>query len=129
MQTQTGQLVGTLPYMSPEQAGGDADQIDTRARRLFAPGVLALSNCLSARTCRMQVLEAGRSPEAGKADHICETGTDATEQTSNRGFRGDVETILSPKHWRRKRSAASTGQRRRAWRREQSRAFPELTGR
>src|SRR5207244_1157252 len=38
MQTDVGQIVGTLPYMSPEQAGGNPDEIDTRSD-VYALGV------------------------------------------------------------------------------------------
>ena len=31
MGTDLGQLVGTLPYMSPEQVGGDPLELDTRS--------------------------------------------------------------------------------------------------
>ena len=37
--TRDGQLVGTLPYMSPEQVSGDASEIDTRSD-VYALGVL-----------------------------------------------------------------------------------------
>jgi WD40 repeat protein/serine/threonine protein kinase len=37
--TRAGQLVGTLPYMSPEQVSGDAREIDTRSD-VYALGVL-----------------------------------------------------------------------------------------
>jgi len=37
--TRAGQLVGTLPYMSPEQVSGDASEVDTRSD-VYALGVL-----------------------------------------------------------------------------------------
>ncbi|MEL7474309.1 MAG: serine/threonine-protein kinase, partial [Planctomycetota bacterium] len=40
MQTDIGQLVGTIPYMSPEQAGGDPAALDTRSD-IYALGVVA----------------------------------------------------------------------------------------
>lgn len=40
MRTEVGQIVGTLAYMSPEQASGDSCEVDTRAD-VYALGVLA----------------------------------------------------------------------------------------
>jgi WD40 repeat protein/serine/threonine protein kinase len=37
--TRAGQLIGTLPYMSPEQVSGDASEVDTRSD-VYALGVL-----------------------------------------------------------------------------------------
>ncbi len=40
LQTDIGQLIGTIPYMSPEQAAGDPDDLDTRSD-VYALGVVA----------------------------------------------------------------------------------------
>jgi tetratricopeptide (TPR) repeat protein len=40
VRTNVGQLIGTIPYMSPEQAAGDPDELDTRSD-VYALGVLA----------------------------------------------------------------------------------------
>ena len=87
MGTDLGQLVGTLPYMSPEQVGADPLDLDTRSD-VYALGVILFE------------LLAGHRPYP-----IGRTLTDAartiTEEeppklgTLNRAWRGDVETIAA----------------------------------
>ena len=88
MNTSAGQILGTIPYMSPEQASGDIAAIDTRSD-IFALGVV-LYEVLTGRLPRdvtgKSFIEALRlireqDPELlGKID---------------RTLRGDVETIVA----------------------------------
>ncbi|MEE9128843.1 MAG: serine/threonine-protein kinase [Phycisphaerales bacterium] len=88
IQTDVGQLLGTIPYMSPEQAGGDVTELDTRSD-VYALGVLGYE------------LLAGRLPYELKNKMIHEAvrvirEDDPTPLSSiNRVFRGDVETIIA----------------------------------
>ena len=85
--TGTGQLLGTLPYMSPEQVSGDPTRVDFRCD-IYALGVLAYELLtdrlpLDVRDCPV--------PEATLI--IREQDPDALS-TSSREFRGDLETIV-----------------------------------
>jgi serine/threonine protein kinase len=88
LHTGLGQLLGTLAYMSPEQVSGNSDQIDVRSD-VFALGVIAYE------------LLSGQLPHdlAGKsvpeAVRIVQTDTAARLSVFDRGFRGDVETIIA----------------------------------
>ena len=103
LQTSEGQLVGTISYMSPEQASGDPEAIDERSD-VFAVGVLAyelLAGHLPLRTQGMLLHEAVR---VVREDEPSSLGT------LDRTLRGDVETIvakaLEKEKERRYRSAA-----------------------
>lgn len=88
MHTDVGQLIGTIPYMSPEQVSGDPQLLDTRSD-VYALGVIAY-----------EVL-AGQLPYEVRQKIIPEAVRIIREEdpsplsSINRMFRGDVETIVA----------------------------------
>jgi eukaryotic-like serine/threonine-protein kinase len=87
LQTDVGKLVGTLPYMSPEQVAGDPDALDTRSD-VYALGVV-LYELLGGRA--PYELAPGRVYEAARI--IRETDP-APLSSIDRVFRGDIDTIV-----------------------------------
>jgi serine/threonine protein kinase/Tfp pilus assembly protein PilF len=87
-QTDVGQLIGTIPYMSPEQVGGNPGELDTRSD-VYALGVIAFE------------LLAGRLPYDVSRGAIHEAARVIREEeptrlsSINRSLRGDVETIIA----------------------------------
>ncbi|MFT4841243.1 MAG: serine/threonine protein kinase [Planctomycetota bacterium] len=88
LQTDIGQLLGTIPYMSPEQASGDPDDLDTRSD-VYALGIVGyelLTGQLPYDLDRLMIFEAVR--------RIREEAP-APMSSFNRTFKGDVEIIIN----------------------------------
>ena len=87
LQTDVGQLIGTLQYMSPEQCEADPHNIDTRSD-VYALGVI------------LYELLVDRLPYDVSQKPLFETTRTIREQqparlsTANAALRGDVETIV-----------------------------------
>ncbi len=86
-QTDLGQLVGTLEYMSPEQVLADPLELDTRSD-VYALGVILFE------------LLAGRLPydigrQLFEAARIIREEDPRPLSSINRAFRGDIETIVA----------------------------------
>ena len=88
LQTATGELVGTLAYMSPEQVAGRAEEVDTRAD-VYALGVIAheLLGGAPPLDLRGKLIH-----EAARAILEDEPSTLGALDAS---LRGDVETIVA----------------------------------
>ncbi|NOT30662.1 MAG: serine/threonine protein kinase, partial [Planctomycetes bacterium] len=88
IETRAGDLLGTLPYMSPEQIGGDPARIDIRSD-VYALGVLTYE------------LVAGRLPLEVHSSAIPEAVRAVVEDepprlgTLDARLRGDIETIVA----------------------------------
>ncbi|MHC5114503.1 MAG: tetratricopeptide repeat protein [Planctomycetota bacterium] len=106
LQTDVGQLIGTLQYMSPEQCAADPDDIDTRSD-VYALGVV-LYELLT------DHLPYDVSRAVHEAVRVIQEQEPTRPSTLNRVLRGDAETItlkaMEKDRDRRYQSAADLGQ-------------------
>jgi serine/threonine protein kinase/Tfp pilus assembly protein PilF len=87
MQTEAGQLIGTVPYMSPEQISGDPRAIDTRSD-VYTLGVILyelLAGTLPHRVSDKTLPEAIRTISTDEPPPL---------GSLNRALAGDVQTIV-----------------------------------
>ncbi len=88
MHTSTGQLLGTLAYMSPEQIEADPHNIDRRTD-IYALGVIGYELLTGARPLDIDALSIPEAARVIRDDEPTRLGT------LDRSLRGDVETIIA----------------------------------
>ncbi len=88
LQTDVGQLIGTLPYMSPEQLSGKPKAVDSRSD-VYALGVILyelLVNRLPIDVANCSIVEAMRAIQEAEPQRL---------SSISPVFRGDIATIVS----------------------------------
>lgn len=88
LRTAAGQLVGTLPYMSPEQIAGDPDALDIRS------DVYSLGVMLYELLCGELPIDPGDTPLPEAVRRLTEEEPSRLGRRDVR-FRGDIETIVA----------------------------------
>jgi len=88
LRTHVGQLIGTVPYMSPEQAAGDPNEIDIRSD-VYALGLVAFE--LLAERLPYEV----KDTSIAEAVRIIREEEAAPLSSVNKVFRGDLQTIVA----------------------------------
>lgn len=88
LRTDVGQLVGTVPYMSPEQASGDPNAIDARSD-VYALGALAYELLVARLPITVEGLMIHEAVRRIREDEPARLGS------VDRRLRGDVETIIA----------------------------------
>src|SRR5262249_33128934 len=85
--TGPGQLVGTLPYMSPEQVAGDPDAVDVRTD-VYALGVILYELLVGRRPFELR----GRAAE--EARHIVRDEEPPLPSSIDPTLRGDLDAVV-----------------------------------
>ncbi len=88
VQTEVGQLIGTLGYMSPEQISGSTSNLDTRCD-IYALGVVLYQILARKRPYDLRDMSVAAAARIVREDDPPLLGT------HDRSLRGDVETIVA----------------------------------
>ncbi len=87
LQTEVGQVVGTVPYMSPEQASGDPELLDTRSD-VYALGVVAYELLCGSKPHEFEGVMLHEALRIVREEEPSRLGT------RRQDLRGDIETIV-----------------------------------